>query len=256
MINALLKELSKLEGFSMSKAVFCLEHTGIYSNHLLSCLYKKKANICLESASQIKKSLGNLRGKNDKVDSMRIATYAYKNRDELRLWSPRREEVQQLAHLSSTRSRLIKTKKILKTPLKEYGTFVKKKAAKQNTSLCNKALNGIEASLEGVEKEIMNIVHADPELRRLFTLVTSVVGIGKVIEIVFTTAKWLVFSVLCLILVYCVAQKIHNDRMVDEIMKQKTTIVNPACKSQFTEKKQEARKIMKDLCESQPTITS
>jgi transposase len=191
-INALLKELGKLKGFSMAKAVFCLEHTGIYSNHLLSCLYKKKANICLESASQIKKSLGNLRGKNDKVDSMRIATYAYKNRDDLRLWSPRREEVQQLAHLSSTRSRLIKTRKILKTPLKEYGSFVKKKAAKQNTALCNKALNGIEASLESVEKEIMNIVNADPELKRLFALVTSVVGIGKVtaIQLIVTTNEF------------------------------------------------------------------
>lgn len=191
-INALLKELSKQQGFSMNKAVFCLEHTGIYSNHLLACLYRKKANICLESASQIKKSLGNLRGKNDKVDSMRIATYAYKNRDELRLWSPRRDGVEQLAHLSSTRSRLIKAKKILKTPLKEYGSFVKKKAVKQNTSLCNKALNGIEASLEGVEKEIMNIVNADPELKRLFTLITSVVGIGKVtaIQLIVTTNEF------------------------------------------------------------------
>ncbi len=191
-INALLKEISKLECFSLSKAVFCMEHTGIYSNHLLSCLYQKKANICLESAIQIKKSLGNLRGKNDKVDSMRIAAYAYKNRDELRLWAPRREEVQQLAHLSSTRSRLIKAKKMLKTPLKEYGSFVKKKAARQNTDVCNKALNGIEASLENVEKSIMLIVNADPELKRLFTLVTSVIGIGKVtaIQLIVTTNEF------------------------------------------------------------------
>ena len=182
-IRALLKEISKLRGFSLKNAVFCMEHTGIYSNHLLSCLYQKSANICLESATQIKKSLGNLRGKNDKVDSMRIAAYAYKNRDELRLWAPRREEVQQLAHLSSTRSRLIKAKKMLQTPLKEYGSFVKKKAVKQNTGVCDKALNGIEVSLENVERSIMVIINADPELKRLFTLVTSVVGIGKVIAV-------------------------------------------------------------------------
>jgi transposase len=176
----------------LSHAVFCLEHTGIYSNHLLACLYQKKANICLESATQIKRSLGNLRGKNDKVDSMRIAAYAYKNRDELLLWVPRREEVQQLAHLSSTRSRLIKVKKMLKTPLREYGSFVKKNAVKQNTDVCTKALNGIEASLEQVEKSIMVIVNADPELKRLFTLVTSVVGIGKVtaVQLIVTTNEF------------------------------------------------------------------
>jgi transposase len=191
-INKLLKEISKLGGFSLSHAVFCLEHTGIYSNHLLACLYQKKANICLESATQIKRSLGNLRGKNDKVDSMRIAAYAYKNRDELLLWVPRREEVQQLAHLSSTRSRLIKVKKMLKTPLREYGSFVKKNAVKQNTDVCTKALNGIEASLEQVEKSIMVIVNADPELKRLFTLVTSVVGIGKVtaVQLIVTTNEF------------------------------------------------------------------
>src|SRR5882724_779399 len=72
-INALIKEISKLPGLFLGKAVFCMEHTGIYNNHLLGCLHKKKANICLEAATQIKKSLGNIRGKNDKVDSIRIA---------------------------------------------------------------------------------------------------------------------------------------------------------------------------------------
>lgn len=191
-IKAFIKDLGKLTGFSLSKAVFCMEHTGIYSNHLLSCLYQKKANICLESATQIKKSLGNLRGKNDKVDSMRIAAYAYKNRDELRLWVPRREQVQELAHLASTRSRLIKAKKMLKTPLKEYGAFVKKKASKQNVMVCNEALNGIELSLEKVERLIMSIINADAELKRLFTLVTSVSGIGKVtaVQMLITTNEF------------------------------------------------------------------
>ena len=182
-INAFIKELGKLEGFSLSKAVFCMEHTGIYSNHLLTCLHQRKTNICLESATQIRKSLGNLRGKNDKVDSMRIASYAYKNRDELRLWSPKREQVQQLAHLAATRSRLIKTKKMLKTPLKEYGSFVKKSTAKQNIHACKEALNGIEQSLENIENSITVIINNDPELKRLFTLVTSVSGIGKVTAI-------------------------------------------------------------------------
>jgi transposase len=191
-IGIFLKSLFELSGFCYSRAVFCMEHTGIYSNHLLSCLYQKKANICLESATQIKKAMGNLRGKNDKVDSQRITAYAYKNRDELRLWAPRREEVQQLAHLSSTRSRLIKAKKMLKTPLKEYGTFVKSKTSKQNTAVCYPALKGIRDSLDEVEKAIVAIVNNDPELKRLFGLITSVVGVGKVtaIQMLVTTNEF------------------------------------------------------------------
>jgi transposase len=191
-IRALLKEFSKLPGFYLDRSVFCMEHTGIYSNHLLNCLHKRKANICLEAATQIKKSLGNIRGKNDKVDSLRIAEYAYKNREDLRLWEPKREVVQELAHLSATRSRLIKAKKMLKTPLKEYGAFVKKKTVGRNTGLCNKALTGIEADLNKVEKAITTIINSDQELKRLFGLVTSVSGVGKVtaVQMLITTNEF------------------------------------------------------------------
>src|SRR5882757_1488276 len=79
-INAFIKELGKLPGFKRDKAIFCMEHTGIYNNHSLTCLYKKQTHICLEAATQIRKSLGNIRGKNDKIDAIRIAGYAYEKR--------------------------------------------------------------------------------------------------------------------------------------------------------------------------------
>jgi transposase len=180
-IKAFIKELSGLPGFELIKAVFCMEHTGIYNNHSLTCLHQKKANICLEAATHIKKSLGNIRGKNDKIDSTRIAEYAYKNREELRLWAPKREVMQRLAHLSTTRSRLIKVEKSLKTPLKEYGTFVKKSVARQNLEACSRSLKGIKTDLERIEKDIDAIIASDPELKRLFSLATSVCGVGKVV---------------------------------------------------------------------------
>ena len=191
-IGVFLKELSRLPGFALDRAVFCMEHTGIYSNHLLSCLYKKKALVCLEAASQIRNSLGNIRGKNDKIDSIRIAEYAYKNREELRLWEPKRDAVQHLARLSATRSRLIKARKMLKTPLKEHYAFMRKKIAKQDASLCDKTLKGIEADLSKVEKAISAIIAADAELSRLFGLVTSVSGVGKVtaVQMLITTNEF------------------------------------------------------------------
>ena len=180
-IKAFLKELSTLAGFHLNTAVFCMEHTGIYNNHLLDCLHKKKANICLEASSHIKKSLGNIRGKNDKIDSIRIAEYAYDKREKLRMWTPKREIVQQLSHLAATRSRLLKVKKILKTPLNEAGPFVKKSIAAQNLKVCNGTLTAIEADLKKVNKEIDKIISSDTELKRIFNLTTSVCSIGAVI---------------------------------------------------------------------------
>jgi len=179
-IKAFIKELERQAGFRLDKAIFCMEHTGIYSNHLLSCLHKRKAHVCLESATHIKKSLGNIRGKNDKIDAMRIAEYAYDKREKLRLWAPKREVIQQLASLAAGRSRLIEAKKLLKTPLGEHQAFSTKKIARRSMQLCGHTLKAIDADLDRTEKAIQAIIAADDELRRLFSLTTSVTGIGMV----------------------------------------------------------------------------
>ena len=179
-ILAFIKQLAKLPEFDLARTVFCMEHTGIYNNHLLACLHKKQANIWLESAIQIKRSLGNIRGKNDKIDAIRIADYAYTKRDKVRLWTPKREVIQQLANIAAVRSRLIEAKKILKTPLQEHDSFSTKKLAKQSLSVCSRTLKAIAADLEKTEQEMDRLIAKDPELKRLFSLVTSVSGIGKV----------------------------------------------------------------------------
>jgi transposase len=191
-IKNFIKEICKLPKFNLNEAVFCMEHTGIYSNHLLVYLHKKKAKICLEAATQIKNSLGNLRGKNDKVDAMRIAEYAYKNREELRLWVPKREVIQTLAHLSTNRTRLIDAQKLLKTPLEENSTFIKKSMLKKSNSVCNKTLNAIKKDIEKVDREIEKVIASDEELKRLFGLITSVRGVGIVTatQIVITTNEF------------------------------------------------------------------
>ncbi|MDN3583801.1 IS110 family transposase [Mucilaginibacter flavus] len=191
-INAFIKELEKLPGFSLSKAIFCMEHTGIYNNHALTCLHKKKAHICLEAATQIKNSLGNIRGKNDKVDAIRIAGYAYKERDLLRLWMPKREVVQQLAHLAATRLRLITVKKQLKVPLKEHESFSTNKTSKQNLQACSHSLKAIESDIAKADKAIEQLIAADEELTRIFKLTTSVSGVGKVtaVQVIVTTNEF------------------------------------------------------------------
>lgn len=191
-VLAFLKDLSRQPGFTFNNSVFCMEHTGIYNNHLLVALFEKHANISLESAAQIKSSLGKLRGKNDKVDSIRIAGYAYKCRHELRLWSPKRDQLISLSHLAATRSRLLEAQKLLKTPLKESRSFVKKSLSDQSSKICSNTLNSIKKDLQKAEKAIRTIIESDQELNRLFNLITSVGGIGPVTatQILITTNEF------------------------------------------------------------------
>ena len=53
-IQLFIKKLKSEKDFQWELAVFCMEHTGIYNNHLLEFLGKKKANVCLEPGVQIK----------------------------------------------------------------------------------------------------------------------------------------------------------------------------------------------------------
>jgi len=179
-VKAYVKGLYQLPGFALSKAVFCLEHTGIYNNHLLAYLHQIKAQVCLQAASQIKSSLGNMRGKSDKIDALRIAQYAYKNREELRLWQPKREVVERLSHLAASLSRLLAAQKLLATPLREAAGFVSKSMVKENKQVCAKTLAAIQADLAKTDKAMEAIIQADEELKRLFGLVSSVSGVGKV----------------------------------------------------------------------------
>jgi transposase len=192
-VQSFVKQLKKaISDYDLNTYIFCMEHTGIYNNHLLNYLYKKQANIWLESGLHIKQSSGLQRGKNDKVDAKRIAMYAYKNRDEVKLWKPRRDVVEQLKHLTVLRTRLVNVSKQIKTPLKESGSFISKKINYTSTQLCKNTIKSVQKDLEAVEQKIQLVIKSYPELNRLFNIITSIVGIGPVTatEIIITTNEF------------------------------------------------------------------
>ncbi|SKB40673.1 IS110 family RNA-guided transposase [Daejeonella lutea] len=184
-------QLKSIKAFRLEKTIFCLEHTGVYSQHILSFLYGKKANISMEASVHIKLSGGLQRGKNDRIDAVRIAEYACKNKETLKLWHPKREVIQQLKHLSALRSRLINARKQLAVAIKEIVPF-EKAAAGEMKKLCKLSLKALDADINQVAEKLDSVIQSDPELQRLFKVVTSVDGIGKVTatEMIITTNEF------------------------------------------------------------------
>ena len=179
-IKDFIAELKLMPGFIMSKAIFCMEGTGFYSNHLLQVLQHFKANAVVQNALHIRNSLGNIRGKNDKIDAMRIAEYSYLHRENLRFWSPRRPVIDQLAELNTLRTRLQGLYLILTTPVKEQQTFVKKKVFKENLQLCVRSIEAVKLDLLNVEEAILKVINEDEQLCRLRDLIVSVDYVGPV----------------------------------------------------------------------------
>jgi len=184
-------QLKSQQGFCVNEALFCMEHTGIYNHHLLSFLYSKKACVCLEAAVHIKLSSGLQRGKNDQIDAIRIAQYAYKNCTELRLWQPKRQVIQQLKHFSVLRNRVINARKQLTVAINETISF-NKATANECKKLCKGSLKSLEVDIERIELKIDQVIASDPELKRLFSIVTSIQGIGKITatEMIITTNEF------------------------------------------------------------------
>jgi transposase len=192
-ISEYVKELKLLNRYMISKSVFCMENTGNYCNPLLVFLTKVKANIVVENSLQIRNSFGTIRGKYDKIDSMRIAQYAYKDRDRLRLWEPRRQIINSLASLFTLRRKLLDLKGAITIPLTEQSAFSDKIIKQQNTTLCKNSLDALSSDLKQIEGFIADVIKSDARLNRLMEIITSVSCVGPItaLLIIITTNEFI-----------------------------------------------------------------
>jgi len=168
---------------AFSTTLFCMEATGLYCFPLTRFLAENSIDIWIEHAARIKKTTALQRGKNDKVDSKRIAVYALKNLDQLRLWKPMDTTLEKIKHLASLRERLVETRKRLESPIKEFEEIGDNAMAKLLTKSIKSSLAAIDKDLKNVELKIIDIVNEDDNLKLLYKLITSVVGIGFVTAI-------------------------------------------------------------------------
>ena len=182
--------------FNINEALFCMEATGLYCNALLDFFQNKQANVWVENAVQIKRSLGVKRAKTDKVDAISIAKYALKNNDLVRLWKPSSIVLEKIKQLATLRERMVVTQKRLLTPIDELREAGQAKMADLLYKSIRKSINAIDADLKKIEGRIMECLKEDASLHHVFSLISTVVGIG------FVTAVNLIihtqgFNVMC-----------------------------------------------------------
>jgi len=178
-IKSMSKFLEKEHHVQLSETIFCMEFTGVYCRPLTSFFVEQDCHVWIEMPVNIIRSLGLQRGKNDRVDAYRIALYAYKNRDDIKLWTPQRDIILQLRDLLALRERLISSQKALTNPIEELVAMGAKSAASRVRKGCQKTLSSIEKEIKQIEKDLDDIIKEDPNLKELFQLATSVPGVGK-----------------------------------------------------------------------------
>jgi transposase len=187
-IKSTINKIMKALGATVDDTIFCMEHTGMYNLPLVKWLQSKQGKMWLESGVHIRKTLGVVRGKNDKVDSARIAMYAYINRHQIRLWKAPRKLIERIAALLSQRSRLIKAKKQLNTANQEQRLFLDSDIMRSLNKYTNKTIVVIDNQIKALEKELLELIKEDEKLNRIYQIITSVNGIG------FVTASYILVT--------------------------------------------------------------
>lgn len=177
-----LKELvtwAKAAGAKPKDMLICAEHTGVYGNDLQIFCEKKGIALCLESPLQIKRSMGLVRGKDDQIDAIRIAQYAYDHKDKLKLFHRPSGNIITLSNLLRERRLYVRQKAALTSQQGELGRHETAQSRNRRESLINKQ----EAVIKAVEKQMLEIIKSDEALQKTYDLISTVVGIGPITAI-------------------------------------------------------------------------
>ena len=169
----------KGEKLKIEDTLICMEHRGMYGKVLSTLLVAKKCNFWIEMSLRIIRSIGIQRGKNDKIDSERIALYALKNQENAVLFKAPKKALDKIRALLALREKMIVFKASLVRNVNELKSFDKDicKTTQQYQKL---AVKGINADIKKIEKELDNLIVQDTNLEKIFNNIVSVPGVGKI----------------------------------------------------------------------------
>ena len=171
--------------------LFCGEYTGLYAMTAATVLNDHDLDLWLENPTQIKLSSGLKREKTDKVDSFQIALYASRFIDRVKLYKPNNDTLLKLRELVNYRERLTKTKTALIVPMKELKRVFETSEDVQFLDESNtEVVNLLNEKIKDIEKRIRFLLNSDKELKRLYKLIDSVVGVGMQTAVYLLVHTW------------------------------------------------------------------
>lgn len=159
-----------------SNTVILFEDTGFYSFDLSLFLESRSMDYCRLTPLHLKRSLGLVRGKNDRVDAERIAYFGYIHREELTYSRLSGSAIIRLRDLSAERKRFV-------THLAENKALLTDRKGHEQTSTLERAekmTRVLEEEIHAIEEEMTQLVASDAAIERNYSLLVSIKGIGAI----------------------------------------------------------------------------
>lgn len=159
-----------------AETIICMEATGVYGENLCYYLASKGYKICVEAPHKIKNKTKDNPRKNDHLDALLIAEYAYRYFDKLTIWNPKNQILEQIKVLLSTREHLTKQLTANKNALRSL------KYKHYQTPLANQiyqhTIDELKNHIKQIEEEIKRLIDKDDDFKNKVYLAMTVPGVG------------------------------------------------------------------------------
>lgn len=181
-ISNQVKDIRKFfKPYANQTLVIGMENTGRYNWWLYEVLADTAHKVFVISPLHLKKSMGLARGKNDKIDAVRIASFIEKYQEELKPWKCSSVGVQKLKIMLTERSFRIKSKSQLRKQQHDYSKMKKLGIGCTLQKMNEQLILQLEKQIKAIETQIEQIIHADEWLQQQATLMQTVPGVGKIL---------------------------------------------------------------------------
>jgi transposase len=161
-----------------NEAVLCAEHTGVYGDLLAFIASSMNIPISLSTGYEIRHSLGFLKGKSDKIDSLRIREYGERFYDKLKFVKYPDEHLKELKELYNLRAQLVKERKMLLTH--EKGKIHMPYNSIKVHQISENIVKSLGRAINDLELEIFSIIASKQDLMSNYRLIISIKGIGHI----------------------------------------------------------------------------
>ena len=167
--------------YQQEQLLVAMENTGRYNWPLYEVLGSLHHKVYVVSPLHIKKSTGLVRGKNDKVDALRIASFIEKHHAGLPQWKAAPAAIEKLKVLLTERTYRMKVKRQLYAQRADHSKMKRLELDKTMRKMNDQMIDVISKQIKQIEAEIQKLIKADEQLNKQATLICSVPGAGKVL---------------------------------------------------------------------------
>jgi transposase len=155
-----------------------MEHTGYYSYQFELFLHQQEILYTKVSALEIKRSVGLVRGKSDKVDAFTISRYGWMRRDELQAQKVPAALITELKDLITLRDKLVRERSGYKARLKEQHATRRYAKVHIQNKIPMRRIKQLTEDIKEVEVAIKLIINQSEAVQENYKLLTSIKGVG------------------------------------------------------------------------------